>query len=520
MSSGSARARKSTIPPGLLDNLEYVMTLTMHLRLVHTLSLLLLGVILAAVLAFGGLLAWNLRSGFDDYLATRDSERLERFATLIAEHVQLAGGMAPFRSSGIDLRSLLEEFAGRQGLPLRRPPPGAPPEMGPPDMGPPDMGPPPDAPPMPPGSDGFGSRIGVYAPDGELVLGMPLDNASGATLERPVTIEGKLVARVRMARSAAVPDAVEAAFLRRQYLGIALLAGALSALGLLGARWLAGRWARPLLDIQHATARIARGELATRLSTTRSDEIGDLVRNINSMAEGLQRLEGARRRWIAEISHELRTPLTVLRGELDALTEGVRPLSLAAVISLREEILRLGSMVDDLHLLAMADLNALPCYFAECDAVQLSRRVHQRFARRASMLGIALELAMPAEGALSVYWDSQRIEQVLTNLLENSLCYTDSPGRVRLSLERRQEQVRFRVDDSKPGVPAADLGRLFEPLYRFDASRSRNRGGSGLGLAICAALVRAHAGTIRAAASELGGLSILIDLPVTAEPAR
>jgi two-component system sensor histidine kinase BaeS len=245
-----------------------------------------------------------------------------------------------------------------------------------------------------------------------------------------------------------------------------------------------------------------------------------LIRNINSMAEGLEHLETARRRWIAEISHELRTPLTVLRGEIDALAEGIRPLNPDAVASLREEVQRLGTMVDDLHLLAMADLNALPCYFMDCDAVQLARRVHQRFERRASALGISLEITTPTEGPLPVYWDSQRMEQVLSNLLDNSLCYTDAPGRIRVSIQRQQQRVWLLVDDSKPGVPAADLGRLFDPLYRSDAARGRHRGGSGLGLAICAALVRAHVGRITAAASELGGLSILVDMPVSAEPLR
>jgi two-component system sensor histidine kinase BaeS len=238
------------------------------------------------------------------------------------------------------------------------------------------------------------------------------------------------------------------------------------------------------------------------------------------MAEGLEHLETARRRWIAEISHELRTPLTVLRGEIDALAEGIRPLTLEAVGSLREEALRLGAMVDDLHLLAMADLNALPCYFMECDALQLTQRVQQRFDRRASAAGISLELTMPAENALPVYWDSQRMEQVLANLLDNSLRYTDAPGRARLIIQRQQARVLLLVDDSKPGVPAADLGRLFDPLYRSDSARGRHRAGSGLGLAICAALVRAHGGRITAAASELGGLSILVDMPVSAEPPR
>jgi two-component system sensor histidine kinase BaeS len=495
-------------------------TVTMHLRLVHTLSLLLLGVILAAVLAFGGMLAWNLRSGFNDYLLARDSERLEQFATLVSEHVRTAGGFQTFVASGIDLPQLLAEFGERQGLPLRSGLPGRPP--GPPAGRPPEMDlpPGPGPRPMPPGPEGFGAALGIYAPGGALALGVPLNARSPGSLERDVMLDGKVVASVRMSRAERVPDEVEAAFLQRQYLGIALLAGVLSSLGLLGARWLAGRWVRPLLAVQNATARIAHGELATRLSASRRDEIGDLMRNINSMAEGLEHLEGARRRWIAEISHELRTPLTVLRGEIDALAEGVRPLTHDAVTSLREEVLRLAAMIDDLHLLAMADLNALPCYFAECDAVQLVERVHQRFARRASVLGISLEIETRATNIPLVFWDAQRMEQVLTNLLENSLCYTDAPGRVRLTIERQRDRVWMRVDDSEPGVPTADLGRLFDPLYRSDASRSRHRGGSGLGLAICAALVRAHAGQITAAASELGGLSILIDMPLIAGPPR
>jgi len=505
----------------------------MRLRLVHTLSLLLLGVILTSVLAFGGLLAWNLRSGFNDYLSARDTERLEQFATLIAERAQGSGGLAALRNGDFDLRELLEEFAQRQGLARAAGPessaaflprPGNALNLPPPGMGMPP-GPPPGAPglpapPGPAGADGFASRIGVYAPDGRLLLGVPVDPNQTGAIARPVMIEAKRVAWVRMRPVPLAPDAVEAAFLRRQYLGIALLAGVLLALGLLAARGLSGRWIRPLLAIQDATARIARGELTMRLPATRGDEIGDLMRNVNSMAEGLERLEGARRRWIAEISHELRTPLTVLRGEIDALAEGVRPLTQEAAASLREEVLRLSALVDDLHLLAMADLNALPCYFQECDAVQLVQRVQQRFERRAGALGISLEIGTPGEGTLPVYWDAQRMEQVLSNLLDNSLSYTDAPGHIRVSLERRQDRVCMLVDDSKPGVPAADLGRLFDPLYRTDAARGRHRGGSGLGLAICAALVRAHAGQIIASASQLGGLSILVDMPVSAEEPR
>ena len=123
--------------------------------------------------------------------------------------------------------------------------------------------------------------------------------------------------------------------------------------------------------VQDATAGIAKGELGVRVPIVRGDEIGDVVRNVNAMAASLQRIDGARRRWLADLSHELRTPLTVLRGEIEALVDGVWPVSAAAMSSLRDEVLRLGQLVDDLHLLAMADLQALPCHPADADAVDI-----------------------------------------------------------------------------------------------------------------------------------------------------
>jgi hypothetical protein len=201
--------------------------------------------------------------------------------------------------------------------------------------------------------------------------------------------------------------------------------------------------------------RIARGEFSVRLGEERSDEIGDLVRDLNRMAAGLERLELSRRRWIAEILHELRTPLTVLRGELDALEDGLRPFGAAALASLREEALRLGAVVDDLHLLAMADLEALPVHPVADDATRIVARVRERFALRAAERGLTLELEAPPEGSLKVHWDGPRIEQLLGNLLENSLRYTDAPGTIRLTVAPNADAIDLDVDDSPPGVPPA-----------------------------------------------------------------
>jgi two-component system sensor histidine kinase BaeS len=501
----------------------------MRLRLVHKLSLLLLAAVFVAVLALGSVLAWNLRKGFADYLEARDLDRLEQFTALVAENAREAGGFDALTERHVGMRELLYEFAQREGLvpadtprPPRPPwpPPRSPLPNGDPPPHPPPRPPPPEAPAPPGGPDAFGRRVAVYGLDGAVLLGHPLQPGRAGWVQRPVVLDGRTVAWVRMLPAQSVPDAVEARFLHQQYLGIAGIASALVLLAVAAARWFAGRWVRPLLAVQEATSRIARGEVSVRLPNNRTDEIGDLVNNVNRMTEGLQRLESARRRWIADISHELRTPLAVLRGEIEALADGVRPLEPASMLSLREEVLRLGGLVGDLHLLAMSDLQAMPCQFVDADAADIARRIVQRFAPRAAEQGSTLSLASPFAPALPVRWDPKRIEQMLVNLIENSLRYTDAPGRVTLALKRERGRAVIDIEDSKPGVPGAHLPRLFEPLYRADAARSRHSGGSGLGLAICDAIARAHGGRIEAFASSLGGLHVHIDLPLIAGASR
>lgn len=457
---------------------------------------------LLAVLGMGGVTAWNLRNGFSDYLLARDVQRLEKFAMFVQTRAQQAGSLQALQAQGVDMRRLLDAFALQEGV---RPRPSEPPPGSSRDA----QGRPP--PPFPQG--GLGERMAIVHPEGTPLWGRtPLGEL--APIDRPIQIDGVVVAMARMAMLAPVPDAVDAQFLRTQYLGIIGVAAALLVLVLCSAWWVASRWVTPLLAIQEATRRIAQGEFGCRLHEARSDEIGDVMRNVNAMAQALGQLEGARRRWVADISHELRTPLTVLRGELEALVDGIRPRSPNAIVSLRDEVLSLAALVDDLHLLAMSDLNALPCHFEDADAVALVRRVIQRFELRANQARLSLTLSVAPDLRVPVYWDPRRIEQLLGNLLDNSLRYTDAPGNIVVSLTLLAREVAMDVDDSSPGVAPADLARLFEPLFRADVARSRHRGGSGLGLSICRAIVQAHRGQLQAMPSLLGGVRIRMLIPL------
>jgi two-component system sensor histidine kinase BaeS len=176
--------------------------------------------------------------------------------------------------------------------------------------------------------------------------------------------------------------------------------------------------------------------------------------------------------------------------------------------------------VEDFHLLALSDLRALPCTFAPVQPAVLLHNAAARVQARADAAGLRLVLDTSGSPP-AAHWDAQRVDQMLSNLLENSLRYTDAPGLIRVQLRATATgQAQLTVDDSAPGVPVADHARLFDPLYRADASRSRRLGGSGLGLAICRAIVRSHGGQVEAGPSPLGGLRVVVSLPLQPEGSR
>jgi two-component system, OmpR family, sensor histidine kinase BaeS len=181
-------------------------------------------------------------------------------------------------------------------------------------------------------------------------------------------------------------------------------------------------------------------------------------------------------------------------------------------------VLTLGRLVNDLHTLAMSDLQTLSCHFDQVDATSFLTTLLDKFALRAEpqQLTVTCDIS-PLRGVIAT-WDTVRLEQLFTNLFENSLRYTDAPGRIMVTTSLRDSMVTICIDDSAPGAPDDTLPRLFEPLFRLDAARARRAdasGGSGLGLAICQAIVQAHGGSIIAESSALGGVRIAVSLPCT-----
>ena len=277
---------------------------------------------------------------------------------------------------------------------------------------------------------------------------------------------------------------------------------------------LSRRLVRPVRRIQEATRRLAAGDFTARATVHGLDEIARLGRDLNALAATLEGNEQARRRWVADIAHELRTPITLLRAELEALQDGVRTLDRAAVDALHADVLRLGRLVGDLHELSVTDLGALSYRMRDTDLRELLAADLDAFRPRFQTAGLRLNLEDRAPAPLILSGDPDRLSQAIRNLLGNSLQYTDPGGGLTVSLGRDAGRVILDFQDTAPGVPAADLPRLFDRLYRVEGSRSRHTGGSGLGLAIAKNVVEAHGGTISAAAAPAGGLWIHIELPI------
>ncbi|MBI0331686.1 HAMP domain-containing protein [Burkholderia plantarii] len=275
---------------------------------------------------------------------------------------------------------------------------------------------------------------------------------------------------------------------------------------------LARRILAPVRRIVHATHELADGHYAVRVPEHGGDELSRLAADFNRLAAALAAAERARRDFFADISHELRTPLAVLRGELEALEDGVRRPDAATFASLQAEIALLSKLIDDLHELSLADIGALSFEMIPVDIARVAEITAESFAERFGAKRITLDARIPRE-PVPISGDPHRLAQLLQNLLENALRYTDPGGQVRIAVEADGEQTRVDVLDSHPAVPDAMLPRVFDRLFRVDVSRSRQGGGSGLGLALCKHIVEAHGGSIAARRSPLGGLWILMRFP-------
>jgi two-component system sensor histidine kinase BaeS len=484
----------------------------MKVGVAHKLFLALLTAAVLSVFSAVAIMQWNISRGFLKFINSVEQSGVSRLAGNLEAFYSSEQNWDLLRSNPVRWNHLVAASVPEDGLPNGNHWPPPLPENRRPDRPPPNHIPDENHGPMPPRiAHNFDQRL--YLLDRNKNMLIKRAEVTVATAVTPLLYQGKVVGYLGLSPRQIIADAPQQRFLREQQLALGLTAGVVVLLAAALSLLLARRLVKPIQELTQATHQLAAGSFAVRVSAAAHDELGQLARDFNALALTLEQGELTRRQWVADISHELRTPLSILRGEIEALQDGIRQPTTDKINSLHSEVMHLVRLVDDLYQLSLSDVGALTYRKSELDPVFVLKETVMSFQSDFLSKNISLELKIPEHGGVSFLGDSERLHQLFSNVLDNSLKYTDSGGRLQVSLHVDNINVTIDFNDSSPTVPEAELARLFERLYRVESSRNRLTGGAGLGLAICRNIVTAHNGCISAQASPLGGLWIRIELP-------
>ena len=456
-----------------------------------------------ALIALALTMNWRIGQGFVDFVNASDAERLPAIASSLSEHYGEAGDWHSLRGRSRVWREVLVRARNLDDETQAMAP----------HAGASTPAPSSRLRPQAERWTPFWTRLNVYDATQARVIGRH-DFAEVGRLQ-PVVVDGDTVGWVGLRELGEVRSRIAESFLRGQRVGLFWASLAMLVILAVSAALLARAWTRPIQRIAEVARRMAGGDFAARVAAQRRDEIGHLAGDIDFLAHSLQQADASRKRWMADAAHELRTPLAVLKGELEAVQDGVRPMNADALASLHAEATHLGELIEELRELAQVDIGALDYRMTDVDLAATVDDCLDAHAGRLTQAGLDVEWQPPSTPVL-LRGDPRRLRQLVENLIENARRYTQAGGRLRVRLDADRGQVRLRFDDTPPGVPDELLPRLFDPFVRGGSARTRADGGSGLGLAICLRIVEAHGGIIEAAHGELGGLAITITLPPSA----
>jgi two-component system sensor histidine kinase BaeS len=476
---------------------------------------------------------------FADYVNKMEMERVDDLVKELAKEYQQDQGWERLRhdfSRWMDLTRPrhpqgdlfppgMPGFAGPYRPPFQEPPPPPPPppwvlEQRPPPPPPRglDQRPPP---PPPPGHDPFnlGPRISLFGADKQPLVG--LARSSEDHLLKAIKVNGKTVGWLGIKKLEQLSHPLDVEFVRRQAKAFYFVGGSVLLLAIFVSVFFSRHLLAPIRKLMAGTRALSSRRFNTRIDVGTGDELGQLAADFNQMAQAIEKYEQLRQQWISDISHELRTPLAILRGEIEALQDGIRAPSQDTLESLHGEVLHLSKIVNDLHDISLAEAGRLLIHQDPVDPVQVLTETLKAFRNRFAAQGITIQAEPPAgrEHCLMA-GDADRLKQIFGNILENTWRYAASPGVLQIRQELQDGKLSLNFLDSGPGVPEASLDRLFDRLYRVDRSRSRRQGGSGLGLAICKSLVQAMSGEIKARPAPSGGLWIEILFPLLPDASK
>ncbi len=331
----------------------------------------------------------------------------------------------------------------------------------------------------------------------------------GAPLTIPIDADGVPVGTVSVRTSTAGIGAADSSLRRALATGIGWSALVLAILAVIAGVVFARRITRPVAALTRAARAMASGQRGVRVADVDAPgELGELSRTFNDMADTLELEDQLRRVLVSDVAHELRTPLAILQATTEAMADGITEPSAATLSSLHEETLRLGRIVEDLEVLASAEAAGLALELKPVDLARVADEATEALQPQLERAGLSLTRDLqPAV----VRGDKNRLHQVVTNLLTNAIKFTPAAGSVKVSVFSRDREARIVVEDSGMGIPAEDLGHVFDRFWRGPGVR--NTTGSGVGLAVVQELVHAHHGHVTAASEEGHGARFVVMIP-------
>jgi two-component system, OmpR family, sensor histidine kinase BaeS len=468
----------------------------MKFKIWHKLALLLISITTLTVVIGIGLSQYSFKSGFIDYLHQQEQRRLDILANTLLSAYKENGSWEFIRANNrlwfFYLRPRHGRFMQGRGAmhmnnrqPLRNA-----------------------------GSFGFNRKfppLALLDVNKELIVGLQPPQKKAQYL--PIKINDQIIAYLISERFSRITDRLDKMFASK--LNDAFLINTLVSfiLSVMVALLVSFYFRKRIKSLTQIAKNLTSGQYQHRLEVKQKDELGQLGLDFNILAETLQKNQQSQQQWIADISHELRTPVAILKGELEALDDGIRPLDKSAIKSLKFDVERLRKLIDDLYQLSIADMGALKYIKDDFIFNDLIGEIEDGFAARFDKQNLSFHIDNHLSGQLLFNGDKQRLYQLLSNLLENSLRYTDADGKVVLSCHTDNNDIIIKVEDSAPGISAEKISHIFNRLYRLENSRNRSNGGAGLGLAIAKQIIIAHQGDISAQSSKLGGILLTCRLP-------
>lgn len=277
---------------------------------------------------------------------------------------------------------------------------------------------------------------------------------------------------------------------------------------------------RPLSTLTGAVQKVRTGSYGQTVSVERHDEVGVLTESFNEMSEELARNDKMRRQLFANIAHELRTPLAILQGNLEGMIDDIIPTDKKILLSMADETVRMGRLIQDLRDLSLAEINELTLHKEAADINVMLERAVSMLQPLCDEKDLTVQLNLSRD-LPSLVIDIDRINQVIYNLLNNAIRYIERGCAITVSTLAitvdGKSYVQVQIADTGKGIAPKDLEHIFQYFYRSEQSRNRKSGGSGIGLALAQQFIRSHGGNIWADSTVGKGTTFTFILPLKAD---